>query len=194
MATKSICNVEGCGKRSITRGWCGSHYERWFNHGDPLGGGTFRGELLRYFNEVVMAYEGDECLIWPYAKGGRGYGQMKVAGVRHYVHRRVCEEVNGSPPTPDHEAAHSCGHGHEGCVTKGHLSWKTPAENQADRIVHGTHGRGGRNPRAKLTADDVREIRSLNDQIVEKEIAERFGVSSSNISAIRRGKSWTWLE
>lgn len=30
------CSVEGCEKKVLGRGWCGMHYYRWQNYGDPL--------------------------------------------------------------------------------------------------------------------------------------------------------------
>jgi hypothetical protein len=31
-----MCSVEGCERAPVARGWCGKHYQRWRNHGDPL--------------------------------------------------------------------------------------------------------------------------------------------------------------
>ena len=34
-----ICSIEGCDKPIFNgRGWCSAHYDRWRDHGDPLGG------------------------------------------------------------------------------------------------------------------------------------------------------------
>ncbi|RWO34773.1 MAG: hypothetical protein EOS10_00270 [Mesorhizobium sp.] len=130
----NICSISDCGKSHAARGWCIVHYQRWSRHGDPLAGRkTMNGEPQRYYREVVLTYEGDECIPWPYVVSFGGYGRMKKDGTMQFVHRLVCAEVNGPPPTPDHEAAHSCGKGHLACVTKRHLSWKTPKENCAER-------------------------------------------------------------
>lgn len=147
-----ICSVPDCGKPSLARGWCSAHWHRHRRLGDPLGGGKMRapvGEPLRYLREVVLAFDGDECLIWPYARTSSGYGNLGIEDGNAVVSRLVCERVYGPPPTPDHEAAHSCGRGHEGCVTQNHLSWKTATENQADRVAHGTVNSGQRNGRWK---------------------------------------------
>lgn len=194
MATKSICKIEGCGKTHYGFGWCQMHYARHRKHGDPLiSGNTARGEPSRFFRDVVLTYEGDECLFWPFGKNN-GRARFCRKGRDEFVSRAVCEEINGPPPTPKHEAAHSCGKGHLGCVAKRHLSWKTPSGNQADRVKHGTSNRGSRQGRSKLTEADVREIRVLLAYERVGLIAERFGVTNGNIIAIRKGRSWAWLK
>lgn len=169
------------------------HYQRFRNHGDPLGGRTLNGATEEYYRTIVLNYEGDDCLIWPYTRAGAGYGLMHRGGKAIIVSRAVCEEINGPPPTESHQAAHSCGKGHLGCVTKGHLSWKTPIDNQADRLTHGTLPRGERHGQSKLTEADVREIRSLKGKETQRAIAKRFGISRPNVSNIQRGWKWSWL-
>jgi hypothetical protein len=151
------------------------------------------GEPRRFFEEVVLNYEGDECLLWPFGRRGRGYGTMIVAGKNSFVHRVLCEEVNGPPTSSEHQAGHRCGNGHLGCVTKRHLSWKTPSENQMDRLLHGTHSRGERNPTAKLTEADVIEILTFKGEASIASIAERYSVSQTAIREIHSGKRWSWL-
>lgn len=189
MATNSICKIEGCGKASRARGWCGKHWRRWKTHGDPLAI-KYPTPARDYYEREVLTYEGDECLTWPFSRTTAGYGDMNG----QYVHRMVCEKVNGPPPTPKHQAAHSCGHGHLACVTKRHLEWKTPARNAADKLLHGTHHRGERHGQAKLTEAQVRAIRSLAGTMLQKEIAERFGIHSSYVGQIQRRDCWGWLD
>ena len=193
MAVPCICSVAACNKPATHRGWCGVHYGRWRRHGDPLGGGTANGEPRRFLETVVMPFEGDECLPWPYATNSAGYGKLSVDGKLVHVHRLACEARWGPPPSPKHEAAHSCGKGHLGCCNPKHVSWKTPAENQRDKLAHGTAARGAKNALAKLSEEDVREIRRLRGLVSEKEIAKMFGVSRGCISGIFTGKNWSWL-
>jgi hypothetical protein len=190
------CAIEGCGKPVECRGWCNLHYRRFRRHGDVLGGReTKEGEPIRFYREKVLQYQGDECLIWPYAKTSKGYGTLWIGQKNQRVIRLVCEEFNGPPPTPKHEAAHSCGNGHLGCVTKGHLRWATTAENQAEKIAHGTSLRGEKQWNAKLTESDVREIRSLSRfGLSEDLIAKKFKVHQATVRAVVRRKSWAWFE
>lgn len=193
MANSRLCSIETCDNHHYARGYCNAHYKRLRKSGDPLGGGTLRGKPLRWIDEVAVPYNSEDCLIWPYSKTRKGYGMVNNCGKMVRVHRYVCELVRGAPPTPEHEAAHSCGKGHEGCVAPGHLSWKTPKENQADRLEHGTHNRGERCGSAKLTEDAVRTILSLKGVETQVSLAERFGVAPSTIRSIHTGRNWAWL-
>lgn len=148
-----------------------------------------KSNALNWLRSHVL-YEGDDCLIWPFGTS-RGYGQVKADGRIRKPHRVMCEWVNGSPPTDKHEAAHSCGNGHRGCVNPNHLSWKTRAENHADAIAHGTaHMNKLGVPRAKLSLTQALEIRSLKGNLSQDKIAERFGVSHSTVAKIHRGELW----
>lgn len=42
-----VCSIDGCGRRIVARGWCGSHYNRWLEFRDPLGGKPIRPRLQR---------------------------------------------------------------------------------------------------------------------------------------------------
>lgn len=133
------------------------------------------------------AYDGDDCLIWPFSTA-RGYGHLGVDGKLVYAHTVMCELVNGPAPTPEHQAAHSCGRGHEACVSGKHLSWKTQSGNQLDRRVHGTKNEGnGWKP--KLSWEQVQEIRALASTKTHDELAAQFNTSRRNIGSIINGKS-----
>lgn len=185
------CSI--CDKPHRSKGYCQPHYYRLGKHGDPLGGRTPPGELLRFIHEVAMNHTGDDCLAWPFNRYLNGYGRINVGGKTTPAHRYVCELANGAPPTPEHEAAHSCGKGHEGCVSPVHMSWKTKTENAADRLIHDTHTRGERNGQAKLTEAEAREILSLRGKEPPCDLAQRFSVSRATVSQIHTGRNWAWL-
>lgn len=155
---------------------------------------TKKGEAARFFKDIVLQHEGDDCLVWPFYCTKEGFARIGAGGKMRLVHRLVCEIVNGPPPTPEHEAAHSCGHGMFGCVSPHHVSWKTKAENEADKKAHGTHCFGSRLSRTRLNEDQVREIRSLKGTATQEEIGRRFGVTTGAIASIFSGRSWAWLD
>lgn len=125
-------------------------------------------------------YASDECLIWPFSRIPKGYGQLGIR--RTYAHRFMCELVNGPPPTPKHQTRHDCGNGHLGCVNPRHLSWATNSQNQLDRRRHGT----AKVPRKRLTAEQVEEIRRLKGIETQASIASRLGVKTACVEYWQR--------
>ncbi|TBG78605.1 hypothetical protein ELG76_04115 [Rhizobium leguminosarum] len=148
---------------------------------------------MRFIKEVALLHTSDDCLKWPFSTNAWGYGKLSVDGKIVAAHRYVCELVRGASPTPEHEAAHSCGKGHEGCISPEHLSWKTRVENEADKLVHGTRPRGERHAKAKLTEADVREILAMKGKETQCKLAKRFSVSDAAISRIYAGQAWACL-
>ena len=103
----------------------------------------------------------------------------------------MCTLAHGPRPSDRHEAAHSCGKGHEGCISPRHLTWKTRAENEADKVIHGTLRKGEAINTAKLTEADIPIIRGSSESGVG--LARRYGVTPTAISSIRTRKSWAWV-
>lgn len=188
------CAIPECAAKPYAHGWCQAHYWRWKRNGDPLAGATTPGDVHTYFRDVVVPHDSDECLIWPFHRNAGGYGQLWHEGRLHLVSRLICEIGNGPPPTSEYQAAHSCGRGADGCVTRKHTSWKTPADNTADRITHGTANRGERHNWSKLTEAEVKAIRLMIGTTNRTAIARRFNVTPAAIWHIERGDSWAWLE
>lgn len=145
-----------------------------------------RGKTFLWIVERV-GYDGDDCLIWPFNRV-RGYGTLAINGVDWRAPRLMCTLAHGEAPTSGHEAAHSCGRGHEGCMTPNHLSWKTRAENQRDRRAHGTTaGVWRKTTRRKLTPAQVEEIRKIGRSKTYDELAAMFGVSPSRVREVLLG-------
>lgn len=196
MRFHKTCSIADCGKPVRTRGWCTSHYTRWLRHGDPLGGGTCRGDALKFL-EAAKNYTGNDCLMWPFAgvSDGKHYPTIGIVGRKmEGVHRLVCRAVHGMAPTSGHEVAHSCGKGRDGCISPTHLRWATHAENIADQIAHGTTQRGERQGAHKLKEQDILKIRALAGTISQRELGLMFGVGQGHISRIVLRKEWAWLE
>lgn len=162
--------------------------------GRGLGNPSKRGSANDFYNGVVLNYEGDQCLIWPFAIGKNSYAQIKINGKKRDVHRLVCEEEYGPPPSSKHEAAHSCTNGRSGCVAKRHLRWATSKENGDDMVSHGNSTRGEKHPNGKLSKDDVLAIRQLADSTTHAALALRFGISRANVSMIVSRRTWAWLD
>lgn len=188
----SKCTVDGCQKPQHSFGLCVAHYTRKRRHGSPTGGGPDYAEAQRFLEEHKN-YPGNECLLWPFARGLKGDGVVWFRDHQTSTNYAMCCLAHGEPPTPKHEAAHSCGRGHDACVNPNHLRWATRQENHADKLIHGTHHRGEQGPSAKLTIAEVREIRKLRGTVRQRILAERFGVTVGAIHSIQVRKNWSWL-
>jgi len=140
-------------------------------------------EATKVWIRKHLDYAEDWCLIWPFSRSQAGYAAF--GGKATAVHRLMCEYRNGLPPTPKHQACHSCGRGKEGCVNPRHLSWKTNQENQIERFKQ-----SGFQPQRKLTPAQVDEIRALQGKMPVADIAEKFNVTPLNIHRIHAGKLW----
>lgn len=141
------------------------------------------GPGKRWLEKHLDHEDKEFCLIWPFRLASNGYAQ--VGGDRQIPHRLMCEHRHGPAPSPEHQAAHSCGNGDHGCVNQWHLNWRTPAENQLERYEH-----SGLTRVSKLTQIQVEEIRSVKGKEVIAWTASRFGVSEANIRQIQSGKTW----
>lgn len=115
----------------------------------------------------------------------------QAAPTHRYVHALVAEAFLG--PRPEGcEVAHGDGVKTNVCLSN--LRYATSAENKADRLAHGTSNRGTRHPFAVLAEADVMAIaRALDAGSKQREVAARFGVSRTAISAISTGRSWGHL-
>ena len=193
MDDKSICAVEGCDKPVRSKGWCNSHYLRWYNHGDPTKGGTPFGALEAFCDQAILHEDKECCLPWPFGRTAGGYGVVSWKGKRTTAPRAICERVYGPPPSAGMVVAHSCGRGHEGCVNPHHLRWATCKENSEEMVQHGTSPKGEKCGHSKLTEKQVRAILAARGRESLGVLAERFGVTKSAICDIHRGRTWAYL-
>lgn len=104
------------------------------------------------------------------------------------VHKLVLLTFVG--PCPD---GMQCRH-LDGNKTNNHvlnLAWGTRAENANDKTLHGTTTKGEKSNTAKLTSDDVMEIRRrFANGESQKDINKDFHVTAANISLIVLRQSW----
>jgi hypothetical protein len=188
-----ICSVPDCGNKHRSSGYCRKHYARLRLHGDPIAGRTEVNAPARWIAEHA-GYEGQDCLTWPFEiQKTTGYGTIWHQRRKRVASRVMCEVAHGLPPTPEHEAAHSCGRGQFGCMNPKHLRWATHAENQADKIGHGTSNRGEKAAGSVLTEQDVREIRALQGIVSPEDLSWRYGVLPATIYHVLNRETWKWV-
>ena len=125
-----------------------------------------------------------------------GYPRFKltIQGRHEYfeAHRLVAMAFLGGPVGDRTEVAH--GDGDPANNHHSNLSWKTHAENEDDKLAHGTSPSGARNGGSKLVDEDVLNIRALRAAGATLEsIGKQFGVAFQTISKIVNRKSWSHI-
>ena len=127
----------------------------------------------------------DGCWPWTGALDRDGYGVFCYIGKVYKAHSMALR-LDGRPVPKGMYACHHCDN--PSCVNPAHLYVGTPLENSRDAKDRGRVPVGEKHYLAKLTEKDVLEIRASD--LTCAKLAMQFGVSLSNISFIRTGKSW----
>ena len=156
-------------------------------------------DVVERFESFYLKGGIDDCWEWEGSKAPRGYGtfSMRKSGVERKTfsaHRFAWAIANKCDIPEGKMICHHCDN--PSCVNPKHLYMGTGFDNNSDTVERGRAKRktGGRCSWAKLTEEDVKEIRlSTETQVV---LAKRFGVSQSHISRLRTGnrKLWTCIE
>ncbi len=131
----------------------------------------------------------------PDLKGGAGYYAVALYGgeeprVTRMIHRLVLLTFRGPPPD-GFQAAHENGNPLDNRLEN--LKWKSPQDNQRDKIIHGTtyNPIGAKNSMSKLTEEDVEDIHNRVERgESRRSIAESHGVNRYYISRIVSGERW----
>lgn len=143
----------------------------------------------------------DECWLWRGQLIKGGYGRVFVgydrAGktVMHLAHRVAWELEHGEAIPGDLLVRHKCDN--PPCQNPNHLELGTHVDNMQDRTDRGRHTpmRGSRHGKAKLTEQDVREIRELAANGTSTAgLARRFAVSEYCVYAVVNRVTWRHVE
>lgn len=123
-----------------------------------------------------------------------GYEQVVLHGggrrryKRYAVHRIVAVTFLGVPPFEGAQVCHGDANRRNNVVEN--LRWGTAADNASDTAKHGSQA-GENNGRAKLTIEQVGEIRRLlSAGMSQTAVARRFGIGQTHVSRISRRENW----
>lgn len=201
----ALCEC-GCGKPApiITKTVTSLGYKK----GEP--GRFIRGHRLvppietRFWSKVQKT---EGCWLWTAARFHNGYGAFRYEGGQWRAHRVAYTWLVG--PIPDGmEVCHMCDN--PACVRPDHLFLGTRKENAEDMVAKERAAVGDKNAsrlhpdrlrrgeahgRAKVTEQQVREIRKLAAQgVPHRAIAAQFGLTSTPVLDIIHRKHWAHVE
>ncbi len=128
------------------------------------------------------------CWAWVGPQDKDGYGLVNVGGKLKRVHRLVYESTHGDIPD-GLLVCHRCDE--PSCINPEHLFLGSPRENVVDSVKKGRSRLGELNGGAKLTWNDIEEIRReflLGAR--RKKIARKHKISYSQACQIIRGTFW----
>lgn len=129
-----------------------------------------------------------DCWVWTGKRNGSGYGMFWVPPREERAHR-VSILLRDGELDAEAVVLHLCDN--PACVNPEHLEVGTQADNLRDCREKGRHAFGEQHGHAKLTDDQVMEIRRSSERQID--LARRFGVSKTTICNIRAGRLYTHL-
>ena len=140
---------------------------------------------------VKSFHNGERILKLRLDNKGKGYLNVHLsrggAAKNCAVHRLVAEAFVPNPEGK-REVNHIDGNPQNNRVEN--LEWCTRSENVNHAVAWGLIKSGENSPRAKLTSEQVRYIRDNPDGLTQRQLAAVFGVSTTAIGRIQRGKRY----
>lgn len=155
------------------------------------GAGRFCSLKCRFLDKIEKT---ETCWIWKAGKNknkwGKRYGTFQMGEKLMLAHRVSYELFKGKIPKGK-LVCHQCDN--EVCVNPSHLWLGSYKDNMKDMVYkkRGNYVKGGKNPAAKLTEDEVEKIKELHiEGVMINDIAKTFGVTRHCIQHILNGKTW----
>ncbi len=144
-------------------------------------------DVLARFEKKYISEPNTGCWLWIGGCTGRGYGTMHLTNPRRMVGAHVVSYMlfRGDVPT-GLDVRHTCDV--VCCVNPEHLVLGTRKQNMADAKARGRHAHGSRCGQAKITEQDVINIRA--DKRSQSQIAKQYGLSQATVSVLINRKTW----
>lgn len=164
--------------------------------GNPLGFKWEECNEQQIFERLKLNYEKlvirkNGCWDW---KGNtdsrRGYGRVVYRARNKSIPAHVASwKINRGKIPKGMCVLHKCDN--RSCTNPDHLFLGTNFENVRDMVYKNRQAKGSNAGQAKLTEDQVKEIRQLlSEKMDQKEIAKKYNITQTTVSHINIGKTW----
>lgn len=127
---KGICVFGSCGHKEHARGFCGKHYRKWLDHGDPGYGDCVHRFWIKVNKRGPVPNHAPglgPCWVWTAGLNHAGYGHFAADGRHVLAHRWLWIKTNGPLPKDRPQLDHLCRN--PACVRPRHLEPVTNKEN-----------------------------------------------------------------
>ena len=143
------------------------------------------------FLAKVAAPDENGCTLWTACVDRDGYGQFWYSGRNVKAHRYSAGMLDWPPEIVTRHTCHT-----PACVNPEHLGYGSNADNVRDKVEAGRQAKGVDVGNAKLTEEQVLEIRRryAAGGVFQRELGDEYGVTNALISLIVRREIWTHLE
>ena len=144
----------------------------------------------RFFSKVIKS---NTCWFWTGCKDKCGYGLLYYKNRKNINTHRLSYELHFGEVLDGLCVCHSCDN--PSCVNPQHLFLATHKQNMEDKKNKGRtyngNQKGINNPGSKLTENEVIEIKYLlESNISQSNIAKKYNISQTLVSAIKLEKIW----
>ena len=169
-----------CGAKAIARKLCRPCYAKAKKDGSINKFHKLQGKDI-FFTKIEKFANG--CWEWQGTKHQYGYGIIIINNKSIRAHR-FAYELLVEPIPKGKIILHSCDN--PPCVNPAHLRVGTKLDNNRDAHAKGRRAKGEDSHLAKLSNDEVELI--MSDPRSQKEIAQQYNVSQSQISRLKTGR------
>lgn len=142
-----------------------------------------------------------DCIEALGSRDSWGYGRVAVGGKQLRAHRHAWMLHHGAIPA-GMCVLHKCDN--PACINIDHLFLGTQTDNMADKVAKGRQSKGkqhseltkgkvpsgSKNHAARLTEDQVSQIRALAPTHTQRALAQQFGVGQATIWYVLKGITW----
>ena len=138
--------------------------------------------LEKWFSRTIETEDG--CLIWQGAVNSDGYARVAWKGSGNGKLHRIVYELTTGEDIEGKVIRHKCDN--PLCINPEHLTIGSHTDNMRDRDERERHGK------AKLTHEEVREIRRLDEsgQYRRVQIARMFNIDPRTVSSLCNYHHW----
>lgn len=154
---------------------------------------TDSGEIFSLFFKNKHTYRRREIPLKLKASLQNGYQAVTLSDRKCYrIHQLVAKYFIGPLPSPKHKVLHNDDNRANNHVSN--LRYGTTKDNADDAIKNRKINVGEKSHKAKISEFEYFQIKELlKNGILQKDIAKKYRITQSAVSAIKTGKNWKSL-